>query len=719
MRKTSLYTRVILSIILGIAVGIFFGPLTSFLQPIADLFKGLVQMAFLPLLTFSIMHGLGSLSFKTAWTVLKKAGGYLILLWGSVFLFIFMLGWLIPEPIISAINHTMEISVIGEEFLSFMIPENPVYNFMNNIVPVAALFGLILGCAIMALHEKEPLLNVLNSSCYALEKILFWLARFSPIGIFAIISYEVGTIDFDQLFKMHFLLFSSIGITVFFVCFVFPILLSTLTPMSYRTLIREFYKVGLIAFASATPGIAFPFIIRSLRKFAQRNQVAGGEYPNISRTTIPVGFGFGQIGNAFLLVFLLFFAFYFRNPFTTAERIFLYLAMIPFSFGSVSVANDAIFFLLKVLGFSEQANDIYLQVTPFAHNFQVLLSVTAILTLSYLTVSSYYYLAKRSLQRALTRMCALFAITGFAAFFSKDFITMHDYYRRLFARFSINHVINNPVKSVVIKHLTHWEAYRKSHGVKKKTNSLQKVLETGVLRVGYDPRMIPFCYWNGKGELAGYDVAFAYQLARDLDCVLEFRPIVLENLAEQLNKDYYDIAMSGTIMDENRLPFMLFSDSYDEQNNVLVVPVNKAQKFTNLHKLQKDPNFRLGVIGEYYGIATRHFPESRLIRIHSMDPLLQQEVDAVMWARYDGFVWSLQHPGFAIVNFDGLIGKQYFAYPMQNYDFAWQSFVNNWLYLKEQSSFTKLQKEYWMEGKKPSFPQKRWSVIRNVLHWVD
>jgi Bacterial extracellular solute-binding proteins, family 3 len=46
----------------------------------------------------------------------------------------------------------------------------------------------------------------------------------------------------------------------------------------------------------------------------------------------------------------------------------------------------------------------------------------------------------------------------------------------------------------------------------------------GVLRVGYNASVMPFCYVNDAGDLVGFDVAQAYTLARALNVRLVFIP---------------------------------------------------------------------------------------------------------------------------------------------------------------------------------------------------
>jgi len=66
----------------------------------------------------------------------------------------------------------------------------------------------------------------------------------------------------------------------------------------------------------------------------------------------------------------------------------------------------------------------------------------------------------------------------------------------------------------------------------------ERILRTKVLRVGYNTNTIPFFFKNNKHQFAGYDAAFAYQLAKDLGCSLEFVPMRFGYIPEEINAGY-------------------------------------------------------------------------------------------------------------------------------------------------------------------------------------
>jgi hypothetical protein len=65
------------------------------------------------------------------------------------------------------------------------------------------------------------------------------------------------------------------------------------------------------------------------------------------------------------------------------------------------------------------------------------------------------------------------------------------------------------------------------------------------------------------------------------------------------------------------------------------------------------------------------------------------------------------------------LGKKYFAYPLAENTQQFRNFLNEWMFLKQEQGFTHKQKQYWFLGKEYDPEAKRWSILRDVLHWVN
>jgi ABC-type amino acid transport substrate-binding protein len=63
--------------------------------------------------------------------------------------------------------------------------------------------------------------------------------------------------------------------------------------------------------------------------------------------------------------------------------------------------------------------------------------------------------------------------------------------------------------------------------------------------------------------------------------------------------------------------------------------------------------------------------------------------------------------------------KRPVGYPVPNADPAWQQFVSTWVDLKKKDGTVDRLYAHWILGGGAISKEPRWSVIRDVLHWVD
>ena len=59
------------------------------------------------------------------------------------------------------------------------------------------------------------------------------------------------------------------------------------------------------------------------------------------------------------------------------------------------------------------------------------------------------------------------------------------------------------------------------------------------------------------------------------------------------------------------------------------------------------------------------------------------------------------------------------AYPIARHDQAFATFINTWIDLKKKDGTLESLYRYWILGRTPTPAAPRWSVIRDVLHWVE
>ncbi len=711
MIRSNLGYQALFAILLGICAGLFFGPYCSVLKPIGDVFIIALQIIVIPYIPSLLMHGLGSLTPELAKKLFRNGWPFLVLLWVLVLVVCYIVKVVIPVPLPSpAPDFSIEKSALVSESYDLLATESPLSALFYNLVPAIAFFSLLFGLAIMHLKEKEPLLALLERINSSIDRIIKWISIASPIGIFAHIAHVMGTIHFNDLEKLQLYVLMVIGVTLFLSLWVLPVLISCLTSIPLADIFKEFRIVAFLPFATGIPTLALPFINNTMRRLAERKNLILGTFRGTSQTIIPVGFGFAQIGNFIPLLFIFFLAFFYRHPLSDSQAIALPFLITLFSIGTPQFTFVALPFLLNILGLPRGGFNLYAEISAITLNFQVLLSTASMLAFVYLATLKYYELLEVHWKRLFYHAASAVGFLVIFSFIGKNYIHTTDNYDNLYYNLSMEEAIENSPKVTVYQ-----------TPVPPPPTQIQsvlgRILDRKILRVGYDPSSIPYCYYNHKKELIGYDMAYAYQLANDLNVQLHLVPFKYSELADDINNGYFDIAMSAILMDEERIVKFQFSNPYSEQSNVLLVRRSHQKLFRSISEVNKNPKIKIAAIGGYQDIVLNYFPNS-LVRTANIEEFTKGDAQAMMWSELSAYIWCLAHPEYTTVSFNHSLGKNYFAYPVGVRTEQFVHFINEWLNLKEQQGFELKQRQYWFLGKTQTPENERWSIMRDVFHWV-
>lgn len=710
--KRSLSYQVLIAVIFGIFIGLFFGPLAKVLEPIGTAYTMLLQMTVLPYICFSLLHGLGSMTPGVGKRLFKCGWPYLVTLWVVIFLIIYLLIQLVPDAISPLVktNGTGGLSSgFSKNFLTYLIPENPIYDVVNNIVPAIAIFGLIGGIALMHIEKKEPLIGTLERINQVIEKILHWLGVLSPIAAFAYISVAFGTIHFEDLPKIEVYLVSFVLTSLFVTFWILPTLISCLTPISFKEASAAIRFICLLPFVTGLSTAALPFLNDYLKQLSHKHQVHE-QFRKTSQTVLPIAYSFGNIGNATSLFLIFFLGFYFRHSFSGLEKLLLFILTFPMSIGTSTSSLNSTLFLIQQLELPQSAIAFFLELKAVTYNFQVMMSVGGVLTLIILTLYSYYGLLQIKWTALCLRLTLSLVAVALTIFASSSVIHLQDNYENLYMSHKISDVIPNPEAPELV-----------ASGIPRADaeDPLKEIVSTRTLRVGFNANSVPYCYYNGQHEIVGYDIAYAYQLARDLNCKLELVPFAFENLIPNIQDSVFDIGMSSILMTEERILQIDFTTPYKQDKHVLIVPATKKKEFLHLQDISQITGLKIGAGGAQIRIAERLFPHAKIIVSYGTDLLVDGTVDTIFWSESSAFVWCLSHPEYVVIEYGDLLGSSYFSYPIHQNASDFRFFLDNWLSLKEQSGFKKAMESYWIDGISPKKTVPRWSVLRNVLHLID
>ncbi len=122
--------------------------------------------------------------------------------------------------------------------------------------------------------------------------------------------------------------------------------------------------------------------------------------------------------------------------------------------------------------------------------------------------------------------------------------------------------------------------------------------------------------------------------------------------------------------------------------------------------------------GQAFGAG--NFPGSAFVSVPGPRSFLDSggtEADAFVWSAESGSAWTLLYPEFSVILVRPLF-RVPIGYPVDQKDDVFAEFLSNWLALTEAGPLDERLYDHWISGKTISQQEPRWSIIRDVLHWV-
>ena len=255
---------------------------------------------------------------------------------------------------------------------------------------------------------------------------------------------------------------------------------------------------------------------------------------------------------------------------------------------------------------------------------------------------------------------------------------------------------------------------------------IDAIRKRGMLRVGVVTDRLPFVFLNGERHLVGFDVEMAQQLAGDLGVKVEF--VEMEDLTvlpRLLATGRIDLAMTGMVVTPERAVEMLFSEPYLDETIAFVVKDRLREEFSSWATIRDLGAFPVTIPDSPYYIdrVKTRAPALKLQVVESIkqieDGLKKGTFDAVVLPAERGSVLTLLYPKYTVVLPEPGIVKIPLAYPLPSRDQKWVQFVNTWIELKRRDGTIDALYGHWILGKQATKREPRWSVIRNVLGWVE
>ena len=700
----------------GAGAGVFLGEYVRPLAPAADAFVRLLQMAVLPYVTVSIVGAIGGLTRHDLSGVGRRAGVVLLGLWTLALGFALLTPLCFPATRTGAFfSSTLVEPPPDLDLVALYIPANPFFALANNVVPAVVVFSVSVGIALAGMPRKRVLLDFCDTLAEALQRVTTFVLRLMPIGVFAISAVAAGTLRLEHAGKLELYIAAYGAFALVLGLWALPGLVAAVTGIPVRAVLTAVREPLVTATIAGDFFIVLPALTAACRTLlASRGSVTEGA-PAVPDLVVPIAYNFPHAGKLLSISFVLFAGWFSDATIPPAEYGTLAVTSLVTLFGNV---NSAMPFLLDTFRVPADTFQLFVASGVINARFGTLVAAMHIVAIAVITgaaVAGTLRWRTAALVRyaGITMALLLVAIGGtrLLAGYVLPTLTQGD----VLADMRVEATAVAPVV----------EPAPVAGPVPAAGARLAAIAARRTLRVGMLPDALPFAYRNSRNEMAGLEVAMMHQLARELGVALAFVPVAREALdrpdgATALLRDgVCDVIIGGIAVTTTRAGLLRLSASHMHETLGFVVRDDARRRFASWDAVRNAGAVTIGApdLAYYVDQLRARLPEARFQTYPGLAEALAG-ADAVALPAERGSAWTLRYPQYAVVVPEQpILIPLALALPRDEPGVA--SFIDTWIELKRRDGTLDALYRYWILGLGADRQPPRWSIIRDVLHWVE
>jgi Na+/H+-dicarboxylate symporter len=712
-RRLGLSGRIVVAIIAGTALGVFAGERTAALQPVAESYVKLLQMTVLPYIIFSLVGGLGALDRGQASRFGWHVGRMLLLLWAVALVGVFSLPTMFPRIEAASFFSTTLLDETRFDLIDLYIPSNLFHALANNIVPAVVLFSALLGIALMSVPGKQTALQAIQALSSAVARLARFIVALTPYGLFAIAAVTAGTLHPEEAAQLQVYLACYLAVSLLMSMWVLPGLVAALTPVPHLAILSRTRDTLVLAFATGSLLVTLPMLAEEARALLRDHAKLKGRDEELADLIVPAAYNFPSTGKLLSIGFVLFAGWFTGASISPTYYPALGATGVLALFGSV---NAAIPFLLDMFRIPADTFQLYLATGVVSARFGTLLSAIHTLAIAILGSCAVAGVLRVD-SRKLARFAAITIVLGVVVLGGTRLLVT-----QLTAQPYTKHQVLAAMETV--RDRGNAVVYRGAAPPlgEPAGSVLDRVRERGILRVGYFEESLPYVYTNGQGNLVGFDVDMALQLASDLGVRLEMAPADHGVLDGGLDGASFDMLMSGVAMTAERAMKVLFTNPYLDETLAFLVLDHRRSEFATWDAIKSRPHLRIGVLPEPYYLKKIHaeLPEASVVIVENSAQIFEPQspaLDAIALTAERGSAFTLLHPQYSVIVPKPRPLKVPLAYAVAGRDQELASVLNTWLELKRKDGTIDELFAHWILGESTPATRHRWSVMDDVLGW--
>jgi aerobic C4-dicarboxylate transport protein len=352
----SLFGRVMIALVAGIAVGALFPHFAQSLRPFGDGFLKLITMVIGPIVFCVVVSGIsGAGNLKKVGRVGGKAVLYfeimttIALLIGAVLAIVLKPGTgmnvdvrsLDANALTTYTEHAKSLKDVAG-FLLKIIPTTAFDAFARGDILQVLVFAVLFGSALSLLGDKaKRVSSLIDELAQVFFRIMGFIIKLAPLGVLGAIAFTTGTYGVASLEQLGLLVLAFYASCALFIVLVLGVVMR-LAGFNVFKLIRYLREELVIVLGTASSDAVLPQVMRKLEWMGIKDSTVG--------LVIPTGYSFNLDGfSIYLTLAVLFIAQATNTPLSMHDFIVVVLVSLITSKGAHGIPGSAIVILAATL----------------------------------------------------------------------------------------------------------------------------------------------------------------------------------------------------------------------------------------------------------------------------------------------------------------------------------------------------------------------------------
>jgi aerobic C4-dicarboxylate transport protein len=351
---SNLTVQVLIAIVLGIIVGLYFKPFAPTAQMISKIFISLITMLIPFIIFFTIVLGVAGMSDMKK---VGRVGGKALLYFEIVTTFALIIGVTVANLVKPGAGFTGGVpadmaklatyekaaaEMHWGDFITHIVPNNAMKAFADGDILQVLFFAILFGFGLSKMGDSgKVVIDLFDKISKVFFNIMHIVMKAAPIGAFGGMAYTISTYGIKTLQPLA-LLMASVYITMALFIFVVLNLICRLYKFSLWQYLKHIKEEILIVLGTSSSEPALPAMMEKLEKFGCSKSVVG--------LVIPAGYSFNLDGTTiYLSMSVIFLAQVFNIPLSLGQELTIIGILMITSKGAAGVTGSGFIVLTSTL----------------------------------------------------------------------------------------------------------------------------------------------------------------------------------------------------------------------------------------------------------------------------------------------------------------------------------------------------------------------------------